>query len=50
MISLDFPDSTGTFAFRINARGDVVGSYGDVDGNTHGFLWRRHGKHAAKEE
>jgi uncharacterized membrane protein len=37
---IDFPGATFTVAFCINARGDVVGSYVDADGASHGYLLR----------
>src|SRR3974377_994185 len=37
--AIDFPGATITQAFGINERSDVVGSYADADGNTHGFSW-----------
>jgi len=40
------PGSASTFGFRINAQGDVVGSYTDENGNVHGYLWRCHRQHA----
>jgi probable HAF family extracellular repeat protein len=36
--SVDFPAAVATTAFGINAGGEVVGSYRDVTGKTHGFL------------
>jgi probable HAF family extracellular repeat protein len=40
IFSLDVPDAVpdGTAADGINERGQVVGSYIDLDGNSHGFL------------
>ena len=38
---IDFPGAASTLAAAINARGDVVGSYQDSAGNTHGFLLRQ---------
>jgi probable HAF family extracellular repeat protein len=38
---IDFPGVTFTRATGINARGDIVGFYVDVNGATHGFLLRR---------
>jgi len=35
--SIDYPGAALTQVFGINERGDVVGSYNDTDGNTHGF-------------
>jgi len=35
--SIDFPNATTTQLFGINERSDVVGSYADASGNTHGF-------------
>jgi len=40
-VRIDFPDATVTRATGINARGDIVGFYGDLNGVTHGFLLRR---------
>ena len=39
--ALDFPGAAATRAFGVNARGDVVGSYVDASGWTHGFHARR---------
>ncbi len=36
----DFPGSTDTVALGINDFGEVVGSYVDAAGHTHGFTWR----------
>ena len=36
-LSIDFPDATTTQVFGINERADIVGSYVDASGNTHGF-------------
>lgn len=36
--TIDFPDSTGTQAWAINPRGDIVGSYTLTDKSSHGFL------------
>ncbi|MBZ5623678.1 MAG: hypothetical protein LAQ69_34000 [Acidobacteriia bacterium] len=36
--SIDFPGAVKTNPFAINSRGDIVGSYGDSAGKTHGFL------------
>lgn len=38
---IDVPRATLTRVSCINARGDIVGFYGDVDGVTHGFLLRK---------
>ena len=35
--AIDFPGASLTQVFGINERGDVVGSYSDTDGNSHGF-------------
>lgn len=40
-VKIDFPGATFTRAAGINARGDIVGFYGDVNGGTHGFLLRK---------
>jgi len=40
-VSIDYPGATTTNAFGINSRGDVVGSYVDSAGKTHGFLLTR---------
>jgi hypothetical protein len=37
-VKIDFPDAAATIASGINARGDIVGRYDDVNGVTHGFL------------
>jgi probable HAF family extracellular repeat protein len=39
-VRIDVPNSTFTAANGINARGDIVGRYHDVNGVTHGFLRR----------
>lgn len=44
--SIDFPGAVTTQAWAINARGDIVGSYVDSAGKTHGYLsapprWRQ---------
>lgn len=36
--TIDFPGARDTFAYGINPKGDVVGSYDDAGSNTHGFL------------
>ena len=36
--TIDFPDGTGTQAWAINPRGDIVGSYTLADKSSHGFL------------
>src|SRR5438445_543991 len=40
-VKIDFPDAAATIASGINARGDIVGRYDDVNGVTHGFLLRK---------
>jgi len=40
-VKIDFPNATITRATGINARGDIVGFYDDVNGFTHGFLLRK---------
>jgi uncharacterized membrane protein len=40
-VRFDFPNAIETLALGINARGDIVGRYGDADGVTHGFLLHR---------
>jgi probable HAF family extracellular repeat protein len=42
-VKTDFPGATLTTANGINARGDIVGRYDDVNGVTHGFLLRGNG-------
>jgi hypothetical protein len=37
---IDYPDAIATTASGINTRGDIVGSYIDGDGVSHGFLLR----------
>jgi probable HAF family extracellular repeat protein len=37
--TIDFPDSTFTNAFDINADGDIVGVYRDSNNKPHGFLF-----------
>ena len=37
-ITIDFPDATGTQAWAMNPRGDIVGWYTRADKSTHGFL------------
>ena len=37
-VSIDYPGATTTNALGINSRGDIVGSYVDSAGKTHGFL------------
>jgi probable HAF family extracellular repeat protein len=39
--SIDVPGARDTRAFGINARGEIVGSYTDATGTTHGFRWRK---------
>ena len=38
---IDFPNATKTVVSGVNARGDLVGSYVDSKGATHGFFWRK---------
>jgi probable HAF family extracellular repeat protein len=38
--SIDVPGAVATRALGINARGEIVGSYTDAAGMTHGFRWR----------
>jgi uncharacterized membrane protein len=40
-VKIDFPDAASTIASGINARGDIVGRYDDVNGVVHGFLLRK---------
>jgi len=40
-IKIDFPNATETIASGINARGDIVGRYNDINGVVHGFLLRK---------
>ena len=40
-VKIDFPNATQTLANGINARGDIVGRYSDVEGVFHGFLLRK---------
>lgn len=40
-VKIDFPDASATIASGINARGDIVGRYDDVNGVSHGFLLRK---------
>jgi hypothetical protein len=40
-IKIDFPNASETIASGINARGDIVGRYNDVNGVVHGFLLRK---------
>jgi len=35
--SFDYPGATSTFAWGINTRGDIVGSYLNPDKSDHGF-------------
>jgi hypothetical protein len=35
---IDVPDSSFTNAVGINAHGDIVGRFSDLDGNNHGYL------------
>lgn len=39
-LTIEHPDATATSLSGINARGDVVGSFTDADGMSHGFLLR----------
>ncbi len=39
--TIDVPGAASTQAWGINARGDIVGSYVDVNKHTHGYLLRR---------
>ena len=39
LTTLQFPGSNFTEAFGINAAGEVVGAFGDAQGNGHGFTW-----------
>lgn len=39
-VPLDYPDAAATSLFGINARGDIVGSYVDQAGKSHGLLIR----------
>jgi probable HAF family extracellular repeat protein len=39
LTTLQFPGSRGTGAIGINGAGQVVGNFGDTNGNGHGFLW-----------
>jgi hypothetical protein len=41
--TIEVPDATSTTASGINARGDIVGSYLDASGRSHGFLLDRGG-------
>ena len=41
--TFDVPGATTTIAWGINARGDVVGTYGDASGRFHGFVRQRDG-------
>jgi len=40
-VSIDFPGATTTNAYGINSKGDIVGSYVDSAGKTHGFFLSR---------
>lgn len=40
-VKIDFPAAHETIASGINARGDIVGRYDDVNGVVHGFLLRK---------
>jgi probable HAF family extracellular repeat protein len=37
--TLEFPGSNLTYAYGINRGGEVVGLFGDAEGNEHGFTW-----------
>jgi uncharacterized membrane protein len=37
-VRIDVPRAAASFPQGINARGDIVGRYDDIEGNTHGFL------------
>lgn len=39
-VTVDYPDATATTLSGINARGDIVGSYIDGEGMSHGFVLR----------
>jgi len=39
LTTLQFPGSSFTEAYGINAAGEVVGAFGDAQGNGHGFTW-----------
>lgn len=39
-VSIDYPEATGTSLSGINARGDIVGSYVDKSGTSHGLVLR----------
>jgi hypothetical protein len=39
-VTVDHPDAAATTLFGINARGDIVGSYVDQSGTSHGLLLR----------
>ena len=38
MTLIDYPEASGTWAWGINSRGDIVGYYTGADKNNHGFL------------
>ena len=40
-VKIHFPHASATVASGINARGDIVGRYDDVNGVVHGFLLRK---------
>jgi hypothetical protein len=40
-VKIDFPDAVSTIASGIDARGDIVGRYDDVNGVVDGFLLRK---------
>jgi hypothetical protein len=44
--AIDPPGSTLTFAFKISVSGQIVGTYTDVGGTTHGFLRMTDGSYA----
>lgn len=39
LTTLQFPGASDTYAFGINAAGEVVGLFDDAEGNGHGFTW-----------
>jgi probable HAF family extracellular repeat protein len=39
--TIDVPEATFTEAFKINSRGDIVGTYDSADARRHGFLFSR---------
>ena len=40
LVTINYPGATGTSAYGINARGEVVGGYFDAQGALHGYLLR----------